>query len=91
MDFGKAVLQVKIAYEKKFPDASECDMLAAGDSITEGQYTRMVAAYDGTRLIGVGGYRKTSEDIEAAEEWSVVIHPQYARRDIESNMKRLLS
>lgn len=79
---------VKIAFEKKLPDATAFVQMMNGTANAAEQYSMfqqqgksVVAAYDGDKLVGVGGKR--------AEEWAFVIHPGYVSRDIEHNMKKL--
>jgi hypothetical protein len=90
-------VNVKIAYEKKLPGHSEWMQLLDGTAVDGETYTRfiqygpqVVAAYDGDRLVGLGGFQVKASDREGGEEWAVVIHPSYARRDIEHYMKKLL-
>lgn len=86
---------MKIAFVKKVPDSKA--LLTITDSAVSKEPYRIlkkskdvVAAYDGERLIGIGGFQKGKADTEVAQEWAVWIDPQYAKRDIELNMKRLL-
>jgi hypothetical protein len=88
---------MKIAYEKKVPDASAFHGLMEGTSVVDEQYTALqhagdtvVAAYDGEKLVGVGAFRAVEEYTEAAEEWTFVIDPGYVMRDIEQIMKKLV-
>ncbi|MCI3919580.1 hypothetical protein MO973_04955 [Paenibacillus sp. TRM 82003] len=79
---------MKIAFEKKLPDAAAFEQMMNGTASAAEQYSlfqrhgeEIVAAYDGEKLVGVGGKR--------AEQWAFVIHPGYVTRDIEHNMKKL--
>ena len=88
---------MKISFERKIPDQASLHRLLDGTIAATNSYTRfmqedkeIVAAYDGDRLVGVGGFRKGADDAEAAAEWAVVIHPSYVQRDIEHNMKKLV-
>lgn len=87
---------MKIAFEKKIPDVRALSSLSRSKVLDE-RYIRLlkegagvIAAYDGDKLIGIGGFQRSTSDAEAAEEWAAWVDPHYANRDIESNMIRLL-
>jgi hypothetical protein len=91
------ITNVKIAYEKKLPDQTAWYQLLDGTSSSADEYTRfmqygqeVVSAYDGDKLVGVGVCGGKAADAEVGEKWAVVIHPSYAQRDIEHNMKKLV-
>jgi len=83
---------MKIAYENKLPDPSALHLLLDGTPQANEQYDklqgaeRVVAAYDGDRLVAVGGFRT----VGGAKVWSAMVHPSYKQRDLEPVMKKLV-
>ncbi|HZG83787.1 hypothetical protein [Paenibacillus sp.] len=75
---------MKIAFENKKPDMAALHRLLDAAPAADERYKLLlsegedvVAAYDGDLLVGVGA------------AGAVMIHPRYAHRDIEHNMRKL--
>ncbi|WP_199615604.1 hypothetical protein [Paenibacillus alkalitolerans] len=89
---------MKIAFEKRLPDpelffqlVNECGEGSGQEeagkryALLQRHSDRVVAAYDGDVLVAVG-----AQDAEFGGEWSATVRSDYAKRDLESNMKKLL-
>lgn len=81
-----------IAYETQAPDFDQIAKLlqTAGLNGQAEQYVRSaygIAAYDGEELVGFGGIRTDGDRMEIVRP---VILPEYASRQVDENIMKLL-
>ncbi|WP_274363435.1 hypothetical protein [Paenibacillus thermotolerans] len=96
---------MKIAFEKKLPDPESFFELVNAAAVQDHeklqaseQYARLqqyanrvVAAYDGTTLVAVGGMPEANaQDGEFGGEWVVAVRSDYTKRDLVTNMMKLI-
>jgi hypothetical protein len=94
---------VKIAFVKQLPDPESYVQLVsdcAGAGIpaeANNSYERflasarcVIAAYDGEKLVGIGGIHSRMQDTEFGGEWSATIRSEYKKRGLEANMKKIV-